>query len=151
MEATLMYLTGNDSRLAEELISALSALFISFFSAEKEDEYESEPNYSVQDSGGTSEPGSTGLCPSVNDGPGTVQPGEHTETVCSSRKSIIAWLAGRTHPHNRRGSGHIRIRPLQKTGLCPARDKRVTGRSRRSVRIGNITPCPVIRRPHEAP
>ena len=77
MEATLMYLTGNDSRLAEELISALSALFISFFSAEKEDEYESEPNYSVQDTGGTSEPGSTGLCPSVNDGPGTVQPGEH--------------------------------------------------------------------------
>ena len=151
MEATLMYLTGNDSRLAEELISALSALFISFFSAEKEDEYESEPNYSVQDSGGTSEPGSTGLSPSVNDSPGTLQPGEHTETVCSSRKSIIAWLAGRTHPHNRRGSGHIRIRPLQKTGLCPARDKRVTGRSRRSVRIGNITPCPVIRRPHEAP
>ena len=151
MEATLMYLTGNDSRLAEELISALSALFISFFSAEKEDEYESEPNYSVQDTGGTSESGSTGLCPPVNDGPGTVQPREHTETVRPSRKSIIAWLGGRTHPHNRRGSGHIRIRPLQKTGLCPARDKRVTGRSRRSVRIGNITSCPVIRRPHEAP
>lgn len=35
MDATLMYLTGNDSRLAEELISALSALFISFFSAKK--------------------------------------------------------------------------------------------------------------------
>ncbi len=49
------------------------------------------------------------------------------------------------------GPGHIRIRPLQKTGLCPTRDKRVTGRSRRSVRIGNITPCPVISRPHEAP
>ena len=151
MEATLMYLTGNDSRLAEELISALSALFISFFSAEKEDEYESEPNHSVQDTGGTPKPGSTGLCPSVNDGLGTVQPGEHTETVCSSRKSIIAWLGGRTYPHNRRGSGHIRIRPLQKTGLCPTRDKRVTGRSRRSVRIGDITPCPVISRPHEAP
>ena len=151
MEATLMYLTGNDSRLAEELISALSALFISFFSAEKEDEYESEPNYSVQDTGGTSESGSTGLCPPVNDGPGTVQPREHTETVRPSRKGIIAWLGGRTHPHNRRGSGHIRIRPFQKTGLCPARDKRVTGRSRRSVRIGNITSCPVIRRPHEAP
>ena len=44
MDATLMYLTGNDSRLAEELISALSALFISFFSGKKEDEYESEPN-----------------------------------------------------------------------------------------------------------
>ena len=118
MEATLMYLTGNDSRLAEELISALSALFISFFSAEKEDEYESEPNYSVQDTGGTSESGSAGLCPPVNDGSGTVQPGEHTETVRPSRKSIIAWLGGRTHPHNRRGSGHIRIRPFQETGLC---------------------------------
>ena len=31
MAATLMYLTGNDSRLAEELISALSALFIPSF------------------------------------------------------------------------------------------------------------------------
>ena len=46
MDATLMYLTGNDSRLAEELISALSALFISFFSAKKEDEYESD-NYTT--------------------------------------------------------------------------------------------------------
>ena len=43
METTLMYLTGNDSRLAKDLISALSALFISFFSAEKEDENEAEP------------------------------------------------------------------------------------------------------------
>ena len=43
METTLMYLTGNDSRLAEDLISALSALFIFFFSAEKEDENEAEP------------------------------------------------------------------------------------------------------------
>lgn len=151
MAATLMYLTGNDSRLAEELISALSALFISFFSAEKEETHETESIHSVQSTGGTPEPGSPGLCPSVNDGPGTVQPGKHTETIRPSRKSIIAWLDGRTHPHNRWGSGHIRIRPLQKTGLCPTRDKRVTGRGRRSVRIGNITSCPVIRRPHEAP
>ena len=148
MEATLMYLTGNDSRLAEELISALSALFISFFLAGKEDSHEAELFNPIQDTGGTSEPGSTGLYPPVNDGSGTVQPGEHTETVCPSRKSIIAWLGGRTYPHNRRGSGHIRIRPLQKTGLCPTRDKRVTGLSRCSVRIGDIAPCPVISRPH---
>ena len=81
MEATLMYLTGNDSRLAEELISALSALFISFFSAEKEDAYESGPNYSVQDTGGTSESGSTGLCPPVNNGPGAIQPREHRDSM----------------------------------------------------------------------
>lgn len=37
MEAALMYLTGNNSRLAEDLISAFSVLFISFFSAEKEE------------------------------------------------------------------------------------------------------------------
>ena len=43
MEATLMHLTGNDPRLAEELIAALSTLFISFFSAGKEDENEAEP------------------------------------------------------------------------------------------------------------
>ena len=42
MEATLMYLTGNDSRLAQDLISALSALFLSFFSAETEEEHETE-------------------------------------------------------------------------------------------------------------
>lgn len=36
MEATLMYLTGNDSRLADDLICALSALFVSFFASEKE-------------------------------------------------------------------------------------------------------------------
>ena len=69
METTLMYLTGNDSRLAEDLISALSALFISFFSAEKEDENEAEPISSVQIPGGTPEPGSPGLCPPVDDGP----------------------------------------------------------------------------------
>ena len=151
METTLMYLTGNDSRLAEDLISALSALFISFFSAEKEDENEAEPISSVQSPGGTPEPVSPGLCPPVNHGPGTVQPGEHAETVRPSRKSIIAWLAGRTHPRDRRGSRHIRVRTIQTPRLCPARDKRITGRSRRSVRIVDITPCPVIIRPHEAP
>ena len=150
METTLMYLTGNDSRLAEDLISALSALFISFFSAEKEDENEAEPINSVQSTGGTPKPGSPGLCPSVDDGPGTVQPREHTETVRPSRKSVIAWLAGRTHPCDRRGSRHIRIRPFQAPRICPARDKRITGRSRCGVRIGDITPGPVISRPYEA-
>ncbi len=151
MEATLMYLTGNDSRLVEDLISALSALFISFFSAEKEDENEAEPTNSVQGTGGTPEPGSPGLCPPVNNGPGTVQPGEHAETVRPPRKSVIAWLAGRTHPRDRRGSWHIRIRTIQTPRICPARDKRIPGRSRCSVRTGDITPCPVISRPHEAP
>lgn len=146
-----MYLTGNDSRLAEDLISALSALFISFFSAEKDDENEAEHITSVQSMGGTSEPGSPGLCPLVNDGPGTVQPGEHTETVRPSRKSIIAWLARRTQPRNRWGSRHIRIWTFQTPRLCPAHAKRITGRSRCSARIGDITPCPVISRPHEAP
>ena len=146
-----MYLTGNDSRLAEELISALSALFISFFSAEKEETHETESIHSVQSTGGTPEPGSPGLCPSVNNGPGTVQPGEHTETIRPSRKGIIAWLAGRTHPHNRWGSGYIRVWPFQETGLCPTRDKRIPGRSRCGTRIGDITPCPVISRSHETP
>lgn len=107
MEATLMYLTGNDPRLAEDLISAFSAL-------------------------------------TVNDGTGTVQPGEHAETVRPSRKSVIAWLAGRTHPRDRRGSRHIRIRTFQTPRLCPARDKRIPGRSRCSARVGDIAPCPVI-------
>ena len=151
MEATLMYLTGNDSRLAEELISALSALFISFFSAEKEDEYESEPNYSVQDTGGTSEPGSTGLCPPVNDGPGTVQPGEYTEAIRPSRKGIITWLAGITHTRDRCGSGYIRVRPFQEAKLCPTHDKLILGRSRCSARSGDLTPCPVVSRSYEAP
>ena len=150
METTLMYLTGNDSRLAEDLISALSALFISFFSAEKEDKNEAEPINSVQSTGRTPEPGSPGLCPPVDDGPGTVQPGEYTETVRPSRKSVIAWLAGITHPRDRRGSRHIRIRPFQAPRICPARDKRITGRSRCGVRIGDITPGPVISRPYEA-
>ena len=48
MEAILMHLTGNDSRLAQELISALSILFISFFSAGKKDENEAEPAGPVQ-------------------------------------------------------------------------------------------------------
>ena len=151
METTLMYLTGNDSRLAEDLISALAALFISFFSAERDDKNETEPVNSVQSTGRTPEPGSPGLCPPVNDGPGTVQPGEHTETVRPSRKSVIAWLAGRTHPCDRRGPRHIRIRTFQAPRLCPARDKRIPGRSRCSVRIGDITPGPVISRPYEAP
>lgn len=38
-----------------------------------------------------------------------------------------------------------------KRPLCPARNKRITGRSRRSARTGDITPCPVLSRPHEAP
>ena len=151
MEATLMHLTGNDSRLAEELISALSTLFISFFTAGKEDENEVEPAGSVQSTGGTPEPGSLGLCPPVNDGPGKVQLGEHPETVCPQGKSVISWLAGRTHPRNRRGSGHLRFRTFQTLGLCPARNKRITGRNRRSARIGDLTPCPVFSRSHEAP
>ena len=53
MESTLMYLTGNDPRLAEDLISAFSALFISFFSAGKEGKDETEPVNSVQSAGGT--------------------------------------------------------------------------------------------------
>ena len=53
MEATLMYLTGNDSRLAQDLISALSTLFISFFSAETEDENETESINPIQSPGGT--------------------------------------------------------------------------------------------------
>ena len=148
METTLMYLTGYDSRLAEDLISALSTLFISFFSAEKEDENETEPITSVQSTGGTPEPGSPGLCPPVNHGPGTVQPGEHAETVRPSRKSIIAWLAGRTHPRDRRGSRHIRIRTFQTPRLCPARDKRITGRSWCCIRTGDFSSCPVISRPY---
>ena len=144
MEATLMYLTGNDSRLAQELISALSNLFISFFSAETEGENEAEPINPIQSTGGTPGQGSPCLCPPVNDGTGPVQPGEHAETVRPSRKGIIAWLAGRTHPCDRRGSGHIRIRKIQTPGLCPARDERITGRSRCSIRAGDITPCPLI-------
>ena len=151
METTLMYLTGNDSRLAEDLISALAALFISFFSAERDDKNETEPVNPVQSTGRTPEPGSPGLCPPVNDGPGTVQSGEHTETVRPSRKSVIAWLAGRTHPRDRWGPRHIRVRTFQAPRLCPARDKRIPGRSRCSVRIGDITPGPVISRPYEAP
>lgn len=151
MEATLMHLTGNDPRLAEELIAALSTLFISFFSAGKEDENEAEPADPVQSTGPAPEPGSPGLCPPVDDGPGTVQPGEHPEAVRPQGKGIIAWLAGRTHPRDRRGSGHIRFRTFQTPGLCPARNKRITGRSRRSARTGDITPCPVLSRPHEAP
>lgn len=54
MEATLMYLTGNDSRLAEELIPALSSLFISFFSAETEDKNETESINAAQSTAGTS-------------------------------------------------------------------------------------------------
>ena len=45
METTLMYLTGNDSRLAQDLISALSILFLSFFSVEMEDEHEDISNW----------------------------------------------------------------------------------------------------------
>ena len=37
MEGTLAYLTGNDPRLADDLISALSSLFVAFFSVEMED------------------------------------------------------------------------------------------------------------------
>lgn len=58
MEETLMYLTGNDSRLAQYLISALSRLFISFFSAKTEDENEAEPINPIQDTGGAPGQGS---------------------------------------------------------------------------------------------
>ena len=44
MEATLIYLTGNDSHLADDLICALSALFVSFFASEKEEnQHEPDP------------------------------------------------------------------------------------------------------------
>lgn len=151
MEAILMYLTGNDSRLAEELISALSALVISFFSVEKEDENEAEPVNSVQSADGTPEPGSPDLCPPVDDGPSPVQSGEHTETVRPQGKSFIARLTGRAHPRDRRGSRHIRVWTIQTPRLCPACDKRIPGRSWCSIRIGDIAPCPVISRSDEAP
>lgn len=83
-----MHLTSNDPRLAEELISALSTLFISFFSTGKEDENETEPVNSVQSANRAPEPGSPGLCPPANNGPSTVQPGEHTETILPQGKSV---------------------------------------------------------------
>ena len=104
METTLMYLTGNDSRLAQDLISALSILFLSFFSVEMEDEHETESINPIQSTDGTSGEGVPGLCPPVNDGSGPLQPGKHPEAVCPQRKGIISWMAGRTHPHHRRGS-----------------------------------------------
>ena len=91
MEATLMYLTGNDPHLAEDLISALSSLFLSFFLAETEDENETEPVNASQSTAGTPEQECPGLCPPVNNGPGPVQPGEHAEAVRPSGKSIISW------------------------------------------------------------
>lgn len=144
MESTLMYLTGNDSRLAQDLILALSALFISFFSAETEDENETESINSIQSTGGASEQGSSSLCPPVNDGPSSVQPGEYAETVCPSRKSVIAWLAGRTHSCNRRGSRYIRFRKVQTPRLCPTRNERIPGRSWCGIRTGDITLCPLV-------
>ena len=96
METTLMYLTGNDSRLAQDLISALSILFLSFFSVEMEDEHETESINPIQSTDGTSGEGVPGLCPPVNDGSGPLQPGKHPEAVCPQRKGIISWMAGRT-------------------------------------------------------
>ena len=151
MEATLMYLTGNDSRLAQDLISALSTLFISFFSAETEDENETESINPIQSPGGTPEQGGPCLCPPVDDGPSSIQPGEYPETVRPSRKSIIAWMAVRTHPRDRWRSRNIWFRKIQTPWLCPTRDKRIPGRSRRSVRAGDIPSCPVISRPNETP
>ena len=150
MEATLMYLTGNDSRLAQDLISALSALFLSFFSAETEEEHETESINPSQSTGGTPGQGSPGLCPPVNDGPGPLQPGEHTEAVCPQGKSTVPGLAGRTHPRNRWGPWHIRLWKIQTPRFCPACDKRVPGRGRRGIRTGDITPCPLVCRPYEA-
>ncbi len=144
METTLMYLTGNDSRLAQDLISALSILFLSFFSVEMEDEHETESINPIQSTDGTSGEGVPGLCPPVNDGSGPLQPGKHPEAVCPQRKGIISWMAGRTHPHHRRGSWHIRLRKIQTPGLCPACDECVTGRSRCGIRTGDITPCPLL-------
>ena len=123
-----MHLTGNDSRLAQDLISALSNLFVSFFSAEMEDTNETEPVSPAQSTCRTPKQGSPRLCPPVNDGTGPVQPGEHPAPVRPSRKGVIAWLAGRTHPRDRRGPRHLRIRAFQTPRLCPACDKRVTGR-----------------------
>lgn len=117
MESTLMYLTGNDSRLAQDLISALSALFISFFSAETEDENESESINSIQSTGGASEQGSSGLCPPVNDGSGSVQPGEYAETVRPSRKSVIAWLAAAGNTVTKRPA--LPSLPRSLTAQCP--------------------------------
>ena len=43
---------------------------------------------------------------------------------------------------------NIWFRKIQTPWLCPTRDKRIPGRSRRSVRAGDIPSCPVISRPN---
>ena len=92
METTLMYLTGNDSRLAQDLISALSILFLSFFSVEMEDEHETESINPIQSTDGTSGEGVPGLCPPVNDGSGPLQPGKHPEAVCLRERALsLGW------------------------------------------------------------
>ena len=144
MEATLMYLTANDSHLAEDLISALSALFISFFSAETEDENETGSINAAQSTAGTSEQECTDLCPPVNNGPSPVQPGKHTKAIRTSRKSIITWLAGGGHPRDRRRPRHLRFRAGQTARIRTTCHQRFTGRSRGCIRTGDITPCPVF-------
>ena len=48
--------------------------------------------YSVQSTGGTPEPGNPGLCLPVNDGPGTVQPGKHTDSTVSRIRELAAFI-----------------------------------------------------------
>ncbi len=145
MEATLMYLTGNDSRLAQDLISALSALVLSFFSAETEEEREAQSISPIQSPDTAPGQGSPGLCPPVNHGPGPLQPGEHPEAVCTQGTGGISGLARRAHPRDRRGSRHIRLRKIQTPWLYPDGNQCVTGRGRCGIRVGDLTPCPLIR------
>ena len=131
MEVTLMYLTGNDSHLADDLICALSTLFVSFFASEKEEEqHESTLSCSVsQNQAGSSGQGSPDLCPAVNDGPGPVQSGEHTETIRPARKSIITWLARGKDPGDRWRSRDFWLGTVQTARICPARNQFPLGKS----------------------
>ena len=95
METTLAYLVGNDPHLAEDLISILASMVVSFFSVEKEVLNESKSEQVTETEAEPSEPGCTDLCPSIDNGAGPVQSGEHTETVRPEGNSNRTWLAGR--------------------------------------------------------
>lgn len=146
MEGTLAYLTGNDPRLADDLISALSSLFIAFFSAEMEDERHGAESEQITESKvEPPEQRRSDLCPPIDDGAGAVQSGEHAETVRPAGESPVSRMAGRKNSGHRRGSWDIRFGPLKAPRLRPTRNPRFPWRGRRGVRAGDFPVGPLLR------
>lgn len=117
MEETLAFITGNNSELAQDLIWVLSRLVCSFFSQREENADELYIHTPNQDTSGTSDQRSSGLCSPVNHCPGEDQPGEHSASVCPSGESSGSGVGSTQNPCHRRRPWNFWLRTSKTSGI----------------------------------